>query len=274
MDSWDKEQLRKKYNFDYSDMMKIEAAAASSGIPLDKMDFSKIIKNGKVDLSALMLAGSAAYLASDYLHGEEKKTREVEERRKRNYDDEETEEKGAKLTKKERTELKKQEEAEKVEEKAVLKRWKKAENIQKGTRVKFWANGLYSNIFESASNGTVTAIEKNKDDARREPKIMVLGDNGKNYTITQHELFAVVIKERNEEFVYPMTSQPDTRKSWKIALLLAFFFGIYGFDRFYLGYKKIGLLKLFTAGGICILWFYDFYRIATKSGFAAKVDWK
>ena len=63
-------------------------------------------------------------------------------------------------------------------------------------------------------------------------------------------------------------------KSWKIALVLAIFLGIYGADRFYLGYKKIGLLKLFTAGGLFILWFYDIFCIAMKRGFAAKVQWK
>ena len=263
MDSWDREQIRKKYNLDYSDIMKIEAAAASTGIPLDKMDFPKFVKNGKVDLSALMLAGSAAYLASDYLQKEGKKKKEKA-----------PEEKKVKLTNKETEKLKREEDAEKIEEKAELNRKKKAKSIQEGTRVKFWAKGLFSKIFESVSNGTVTGIVKNKDDAHREQKINVLGDNGKNYTITSHELFAVVIKERKEEFVYHVPTQPDTRKSWKIALLLAFPFGIYGLDRFYLGYKKIGLLKLFTAGGIFVLWFYDFYRIATKSGFASKVDWK
>ena len=263
MDSWDREQIRKKYKLDYSDMMKIEAAAASAGIPIDKMDFSKIIKNGKLDLTALMLVSSAAYLTTEYLKDAEKKKKKEKE-----PDEEEV-----KLTKKEKEELKREERAEKIEEKADLKRQKKAKDIQERTRVKFYANGL-SDLIEGVTIGTVTDIVKNKDDSRREPKIMVLGDNGKNYAIAPRQLFAVIIRERKKDYVYHVHHQPDARKSWKIALLLAFFFGIYGFDRFYLGYKKIGLLKLFTAGGIFVLWFYDFYRIATKTGFAAKVDWK
>lgn len=42
-----------------------------------------------------------------------------------------------------------------------------------------------------------------------------------------------------------------------IALILSFFFGFLGFDRFYLGKYKTGLLKMFTLGGFCIWWFID-----------------
>jgi TM2 domain-containing membrane protein YozV len=41
------------------------------------------------------------------------------------------------------------------------------------------------------------------------------------------------------------------------AFLLCFFFGIFGFHRFYVGKVATGLLQLFTAGGLGIWRFFD-----------------
>jgi len=50
-------------------------------------------------------------------------------------------------------------------------------------------------------------------------------------------------------------------RSKKIALLLSFFLGGIGADRFYFGHTGMGVLKLLTGGLFGILWVVDFIRI-------------
>jgi TM2 domain-containing membrane protein YozV len=53
-----------------------------------------------------------------------------------------------------------------------------------------------------------------------------------------------------------------TQKKWSTTLLLSFFFGVLGVDRFYLGYTLLGVLKLITGGGLGIWWLIDLVMIA------------
>lgn len=50
-----------------------------------------------------------------------------------------------------------------------------------------------------------------------------------------------------------------------VALLLSIFFGIFGVDRFYLGYVGTGILKLVTLGGLGVWWIIDIARIALRA---------
>ena len=51
---------------------------------------------------------------------------------------------------------------------------------------------------------------------------------------------------------YVSPSQPSD-KDWAVAVLLSFYLGWLGIDRFYLGYTGLGILKLVT-GGACGVW--------------------
>ena len=51
-------------------------------------------------------------------------------------------------------------------------------------------------------------------------------------------------------------------KSWLTALLLSFFLGCLGVDRFYLGHIGTGILKLLTFGGFGVWALIDFIIIA------------
>ena len=58
---------------------------------------------------------------------------------------------------------------------------------------------------------------------------------------------------------------PVSDKEWLVALLLAFFLGVFGVHRFYTGHIGIGVVQLLTLGGCGIWALIDFILIVTGS---------
>ncbi len=54
-------------------------------------------------------------------------------------------------------------------------------------------------------------------------------------------------------------------KNWGISIILCVLFGYLGFHRFYTGHIGIGLIQMFTGGGLGIWWLIDLVMIITRS---------
>ncbi|GHU83830.1 hypothetical protein FACS189468_9300 [Spirochaetia bacterium] len=61
----------------------------------------------------------------------------------------------------------------------------------------------------------------------------------------------------------PQSTTPDVSSNWLTLLLLSFFLGVLGVDRFYVGKIGTGILKLLTVGGCGVWALIDFITICT-----------
>ena len=59
-----------------------------------------------------------------------------------------------------------------------------------------------------------------------------------------------------------------------VAVLLSIFVGGLGIDRFYLGHTGLGLIKLFTLGGLGVWYVIDIILVATKTINIGQNEWE
>ena len=63
----------------------------------------------------------------------------------------------------------------------------------------------------------------------------------------------------------PQAAGDDSKEvNWVVCLIISFFLGALGLDRFMMGHIGFGFLKLFTFGFFGVWWFIDFLLILTK----------
>lgn len=86
----------------------------------------------------------------------------------------------------------------------------------------------------------------------------------------KNQLFAGQIKyntmvRRGSSNPFPAAEIPGlfSEKEWLTTILLSFFVGWLGIDRFYLGYTGLGILKLISFGGFGIWYIIDLILIVT-----------
>ncbi len=63
--------------------------------------------------------------------------------------------------------------------------------------------------------------------------------------------------DRDEWFQTLGKDRRTSDKSWNVAFVLSLLVGWLGADRFYLGSAWLGMLKLFTLGGLGVWWLAD-----------------
>ncbi|VDL76394.1 unnamed protein product [Nippostrongylus brasiliensis] len=69
---------------------------------------------------------------------------------------------------------------------------------------------------------------------------------------------------RSFQLTKPNECSANAHLHHSTALLLSIFLGFLGIDRIYLGYYAVGLMKMFSLGGLFIIWLVDVVLIALQ----------
>jgi hypothetical protein len=88
----------------------------------------------------------------------------------------------------------------------------------------------------------------------------------RSYLLSRQLKGSSLLCQEGREVWIPASKLPGlwSERSFVAALLLSFFLGAFGVDRFYLGYTGLGVAKLLTLGGCGVWALADFILIALK----------
>lgn len=112
----------------------------------------------------------------------------------------------------------------------------------------------------------IRSLERQRKDKRVKKQLKELSEeelalNSQIRTLTSAQ--NSLIQQQNQIGPSKSTEIYVSSKDWSLTLVLAVFFGFLGAHNFYTGHWKIGIVQLFTLGGVGIWWIIDILRISS-----------
>lgn len=117
-----------------------------------------------------------------------------------------------------------------------------------------------SNVSESVDN----KVEKSNEKVLRDIKITSFIASNRKY-FPENKLIAIrsILNNLNDYELEVALNMDFTHPA--IMILISFFFGEFGIDRFIEGDICKGIFKLITGGGFGIMWLYDVFTVAGRT---------